>query len=359
MTPKQRLLAAIKGQEVDRIPWSPFLAYFWEAQTPEIQQKGQMAFLEEIGADPLFRGSHLLFSVQRNNCIVKESATASERIMVYETPVGTIKTRYVYSPTGNSWFLVDHAVKTEEDFKVLAYIYEDMSLEPELHTFEEHSRALGENGLYVPLVGTDMMKTSFQSLVEHWVGTEELVYALTDYPETVEECLGVMRKKTLRSAEIAVQSSAESFIFWEDSSTTNISPAYFEKYAAPEINAWGKIIHDSGKFLLHHACGHLRALLPQMTKTPIDMIESISPPPTGNVELWEAREVLPEHIGLIGGIEPTVFLNSTMKELEEYVYKLIEKVGNKRFILANSDSCPPGVEIEKFKLIGEIVRSFK
>lgn len=32
MTPKQRLLAAIQGNPIDRVPWSPFLAYWWEAQ---------------------------------------------------------------------------------------------------------------------------------------------------------------------------------------------------------------------------------------------------------------------------------------------------------------------------------------
>ena len=130
-------------------------------------------------------------------------------------------------------------------------------------------------------------------------------------------------------------------------------------YSAPEINEWGKIIHASGKYLIHHACGHLRALLDSMAKTDIDMIESISPPPTGNIELWEAREMLPEHIGLIGGIEPTKFLNSSLDELEQYVNILLNKVNNKRFILSNSDSCPPGVLLEKFRLVTSILTAYE
>ena len=91
------------------------------------------------------------------------------------------------------------------------------------------------------------MKTSFQSLIEHWVGTEELVYALADYPETVEECLQVMDRKALESVEISVKSPAEAFIFWEDSSTTNISPAYFDKYTAPAIKDVGRYRTCLGK----------------------------------------------------------------------------------------------------------------
>ncbi len=355
MTPKERILFAITGKKTDRLPWSPFLAYFWEAQPQEIQQKGQEYFLNEIGADPIYRGFHQLFSRKYKHCNIREDVKGEEKFIVYETPVGNLHTRSVFSTAGNTWFLVEHPVKTREDFKILTYLNEDAIIIPDKETFLADYDRLGQRGLYVPLIGTEW-KTGFQSLIETWVGTEELVYALMDYPEVVEEALNAMQKKSLATVEISIQSPAEAFIFWEDSSTTNISPALFEKYAAPEINAWGKIVHGAEKLLIHHACGHLRALISLMAKNEIDVIESISPPPTGNIELWEADEILPEHIALIGGIEPTVFLNSTLDELEEYVLKLIKKMENRRFVLANSDSCPPGVSIEKFKLVAEIVR---
>ncbi len=354
MTPKKRLLAALRGEEVDRIPWSPFLAYIWESFPKGIQKKGQLYFMEEIGADPLFRGFQRLFSVQRNRCSIIESIKGREKLTLYETPIGKLQARHVYSPAGNTWFIMDHPVKTREDFKILTYLNEDMTLLPQLDDFEKQYDEVGERGLHMPLIGSEG-KSSLQSMLEYWVGTQELVYALMDYPETVEECLNTMQRNSIRSVEISVESSAEAFIFWEDSSTTNISPGYFRKYTAPEINTWGRIIHNAGKYLVHHACGHLKGLLPIMGKTQIDVVESISPPPTGNMELWDARSLLPDQIGLVGGIEPTVFLNSTMEELEGYVERLLQKMGRKRFILANSDSCPPGVTVEKFKKVTEVV----
>jgi len=358
MTPKERLLAAIVGKEVDRMPWSPFLAYYWESLPIHEQEKGQIAFLQEIGADPLLRGFHQLFEIKRKKCIVSEKNKGNERVVKYETPVGTISEKYVYSKAGFTWFITEHPVKSEDDFKVLTYINEDMKLERNVSKFIEDYNTLGDNGLYLPIIGTEM-KSSFQSLVEHWVGTEELVYALADYPEVVEECLQVMKKNSIQSVSISVKSPAEGFIFWEDSSTTNISPTYFKDYIAPEINEWGKIIHNNDKYLVHHACGHINALIDYMSKTEIDMIESISPPPTGNIELWDARARLPDNIGLIGGIEPGVFLNSTMDELEEYVITLLEKMNNKHYILANSDSCPPGVDIDKFRKITKLAKQYR
>ncbi len=355
MTPKQRLLAAIKGEEVDKLPWSPFLAYYWESLSANIQHKGQIAFLEEMGADPLLRGFQQLFCINRNNCEVRESISLNEKVLTYETPVGILREKYIFSKAGYTWFLTEHPVKTEEDFKILTYINENMVLKSDVNQFVIDYNQLGERGLYLPLIGTEM-KTSFQSLVEHWVGTEELVYALMDYPDIVEQCLESMRSNSLRSVKLSVDSPAEGFIFWEDSSTTNISPEYYKKYVTPEINEWGKIIHDNNKYLIQHACGHINALINHMGDTNIDMIESISPPPTGNIELWDAKKKLPERIGLIGGIEPSVFLSSSCEELEQYVNNLINKMGKKHYILANSDSCPPGVAYEKFTMITDIIK---
>lgn len=355
MTPKQRLLNSIKGKEVDRVPWSPFLAYFWEHQPKTIQEKGQKAFIEDIGGDPLFRGSFSLFTTKYKTCSINEKINSSEKIITYETPVGNLYTTYTYSPDGNTWYLTDHPVKTEEDFKILTYINEDKYLIPNMEHFNQAYKETGDTGLHLPCIGSES-KSSFQSLLEHWVGTENLIYAMMDYPETVENCLHAMRENSVESVKISVQSPAEGFISWEDSSTTNLSPSLFEKYITPEINQWGNIIHDHNKLYILHACGHLKDLLPIMSKMDIDAIESISPPPTGNVELWDARKVLPEHIALIGGIEPTVFLNSTLEELESYTINLLQKMGNSRYVLANSDSCPPGVALEKFKLVSSIVK---
>ncbi|MDD4797636.1 MAG: uroporphyrinogen decarboxylase family protein, partial [Eubacteriales bacterium] len=189
----------------------------------------------------------------------------------------------------------------------------------------------------------------FQSMVERWAGTEQLTYLLADEPDAVEECLATMRRVSDQTAVLSAQSKAEAFIFWEDSSTTNISPGMFRNYTAPEITAWGNALHSAGKLLVHHACGHIRALLPQMAQLPVDAIESISPPPTGNIDLDEAFGMIPAHMGFIGGIEPVFFQNCTLPQLEERIDALAQISAGRRFILANSDSCPPGVSEEKLR----------
>lgn len=357
MTPRERLLAALRGQETDRLPWSPFLAYWWEAQPETFRQKGELAFLQDIGADPLLRGAAQLFTIETPGVEAFETIHGDRKRTDYRTPVGTLSQEHRYVSAGNTWFLTEHPVKTCEDLKVLQWINENMRVFGNGVQYADARRKLGEDGLIVPILGT-YMKSSFQSLVEHWIGTEELTWMLADDPEPVEECLSVMRERAEETVRASVESEAEAFIFWEDSSTQNITPDWFTRHAAPELTRWANLLHAENKLLIHHACGHLRALISRIAVTGIDVIESISPPPTGNIELWDVRGSLPESIVLIGGIEPTVFLHSTEEELEAHVAKLFERMGPKGWILGNSDSCPPGVSVDKFRLVTRMVDAY-
>jgi len=355
---RQRLLAALRGEAVDRTPFSPFLAYYFESLPQEVQEKGQFDYFQKMGADPLLRGFHQLTRCTFQNCDIEETTSGTERYVTYHTAVGDLTEKYIYSPDGNTTFLVGHPVETAEQFQTLAYLYEHMLIEPDMEGFEADFKRYGDDALLLPTVGV-RGKTAFQSLVEHWVGTENLVYALYDEPEAVENCLSVMQARDEETVQISLQSSADGFIFWEDSSTTNISPEFFQKYAMPEINRWGEMIHQSGKLLVHHACGHLKNLLPLMAQTKIDAIESISPPPTGNVTLQEACAVLPEHIALIGGLEPVRLLSGSVEDVCQDARQLLQDLSGRRFILANSDSCPPHVEYEKFTAVAALVRAEK
>lgn len=355
MTVKQRLLGSLRRQPVDQVPWSPFLAYWWDYQPDSVTVQGQLRFLESIGADPLLRGYGSLFTVKNTGCEETVSEKGGKRQTQLITPVGTLSLVHTYVEKANTWFLTEHPVKTKEDFKILAYIAEHMQIIPD-RSVEQEADEIGDRALVVPQI-SPFGKSCFQSLIEYYVGTEPLVYALMDYPEAVEECLEAMKQPSMKAAEIAADSHMNAFIFWEDSSTTNLNPDMFDKYTAPELTQWASMLHQTDKLLVHHACGHIRDLLSNMCETGIDCIESISPPPTGNIELWDAQKQVGQQVSLVGGIEPTVFSSSSLEQLTEYVETLMNNMDHTGFILANSDSCPPDVSMEKFKLVTDWVHS--
>lgn len=371
MTAKDRLLAALRGDEVDRLPWSPFLAYWWDTQPQEIQNRGQIWFMKEIGADPLLRGFTTAFVCsdirgvdeypERMNlpipgCEIRREVKGRDERATYETPVGTLTMLSRYSSEGGTRFVVEHPVKELEDYKILGYLFEQMVIRSDYEPVQESIVEVGQERLVMPLI-SPFLKTPFQALVEHYVGTVQLVYDLADHPDVVEALLQVMSERAMEAVRISAESPAEAFVSWEDSSTTNISPEMFARYVAPEISRWGRIVHDAGKILAHHACGHVRHLLSLLAEEEIDVVESLSPPPTGNVDIWEAQEVLGPKVGIVGGIEPTHFLNLDLEALREYVERLLDRVEHRHYVLANSDSCPPGVSVDKFRLVTQIVQA--
>lgn len=122
MTAKERLLNAIRGKETDRTPWSPFLAYWWEAQPEAVTAQGQLAYMESVGADPLLRGFAAQGNLQRNGVNILHSRNAGIQRETWETPVGALHFTHRLSPQGNTWFLVEHPVKTAEDLKTLQWV---------------------------------------------------------------------------------------------------------------------------------------------------------------------------------------------------------------------------------------------
>lgn len=377
MTPRQRLLAALRGQEVDRIPWSPYLVWWWENQSQIIQSMGQPAFIRYVGADCLLRGFSTVCKSSRiwtavhtdaidftlpfmdDRCEFREHEKNGEFMYQFVTPVGSLQMASRYGGKALVPIPKEYPVKTKEDYKVLSYLVENMQFAPNFEPNDRAIRMLGEDGLYVPVV-TPLLKTPFQALLEHFVGVQNLAYHMADFRETVEDLLALMNARARETLLIAAESPAEVLITYESSSTRTMSPAWFALYVAPVIRDWAQILHSANKLLLHHACGHLRGLLPIMADEGADAIESVTPPSLGDVEIWNAQKALEGRVGIIGGIEAVFFERCTLEELRSYLTDtLLPRIDPRRFILANADSCPLGVTFEKFQIVTDVVRQWK
>ena len=359
MTSKERIVAALNGEELDYTPFSPFLAYVWEHFPREIQDAGQLAFHHAIGADPLWRGAPCpVKMIPPSQVEYKTVEEGDKSVTLAITPVGTLRSARTQSDAGNTSFLIEHPLKTEEDYKVQMWIEEHTTYAHNPEPVAEHFREKGREGLSVGML-IPRCKSAYQEMVEHYAGTEELIYALMDFPDTVRSLWRIMVEKNLETVKLAMESEYEYFLTWEDSSTQNYSPGQYDEFIGSEIGGWCDLLNGCGKKYIQHACGHVAALTERMRDHGAFAIESISPPPTGNLSIRDARDIVGSSMGIIGGIEPTLFLNLTEAELGPYVESVIEEARGGPFVLANSDSCPPGVTIEKFKLVADVAKAYK
>jgi len=357
MNAKERIVAALHGAPLDRLPFCPFLAYVWEHYPREIQEAGQLAFHQRIGADPLWRGAPCpVRAVPRPEVQCRTVVSGDRATTLVDTPVGTLRSVHVRSESGNTRFLVEHPLKGPDDYRTQMWIEEHTAYAYVPEAAAEHFRGNGREGLSLGML-IPRGKSAYQQLVEHLAGTEALAYALMDFPETVRDLWRTMVGKDLEAARLAIESEYEYFITWEDSSTQNYSPEQYDEFIGSEIGQWCALLDGVGKRYVQHACGHVAALIRRMRGHGVFAIESLSPPPTGNLPLKEARAMVGGGMGIIGGIEPTRFLSLAEDELGPYVESVIADARGGPFVLANADSCPPGVSVEKFRRVADIAKA--
>ncbi len=222
---KQRILSAIRGEKTDHVPFSPFLAYWWEDQSQEFRAQGQFPFMQSIGADPLLRGFHSMFDLEFKGCEVSEKIVGEKKYVEHRTPHGTLYSEYTYVESGNTWFLTKHPIETLEQLEIFKTLIDSAKITPNDRMYA----ATTDNGkndlLLVPTIGM-FAKSAFQTLLEHWIGTENLIYMLYDYEDKVMDLLKLMWAKDAETVEASLKSPAEAFIFWEDSSTTNYQRSF-------------------------------------------------------------------------------------------------------------------------------------
>lgn len=356
MTSKERVTAALNGESTDYMPFSPFLAYVWEHFPKEVRDQGQLAFHKHIGADPMWRGAPCPVRAIGPKIETRSFVENGLNVTEIQTPMGSIRQGSRHSSEGNTHFLVEHPLKRPDDYKVQLWIEENTRFELNLEPVNNHLAGAGEEGLSVGML-IPRGKSAYQSLVEHHVGTVELVYALVDYPDTVRTLYQQMVENDLKAVRLAVEAGYDYFLTWEDSGTQNYSPSQYDEFIGTEIGQWCDILTQSGKRYIQHACGNVKALVGRMREHGAYGVESIAVPPTGDVSIGEARDIAGDSFAIIGGIEPTLFLDLSEDELGPYVEQVIEEGKGGPFVLANSDSCPPGVTVEKFKQAADVARA--
>ena len=361
MTGRERLLTVLRGGIPDRMPFVPLVnEFFWDTLPAEWNVHDPVTCCRRIGADIAERwvssyvGFGLHFGEEDGRDLaaqkIRQQVQRGDRTTVrYETPVGTLTEQFRETrEAGSTSFREKHLVKTVDDLRAYQYLWESMSPRAAYHLTRERMDYIGDDGIV--MVRTPC--TPLLHLIMYDMGLERTSYFLADYPGPMKRLMRTMTDKVLAAAQVAAGSPAEVGIIPENSSTLLFSPRQFSEYCTPLFDEMARMFHDNGKLLLLHACGHLHDLLPLIARTGLDGIESLTPPPTGNVELHYAREMLGPDRTIIGGLDPVWFAQATSQEVESRVESIAEEVSpGRHFMLMPSDSTPADVPLANFDAV--------
>jgi len=384
MNARDRVLAAIRCQPVDRIPLAPLIGGYARGRMPSRYQEMRLwEFYAEFGLDLFIRNvacfvtwppqsyvpaSTMLPSVLSTSLVMDDSAEAGrgngievrreskghETLVTVETPIGTLRSVWLNTPgSPHLPFCTEHLLKTMEDLKIYQYVLERTKVRPSFAEMATALAALGNTGI----ADAYGHSTPVQDLIMFHMGLKEFVFMLEDHRGEVETLMTLMQDVRKREYQVLAESPAEIVVTYENTSTTLLSPKYMARYEFPSLAEYSDILHAAGKLHLVHMCGRIRQALPLIAASPFDGVIDTAPLPTGDLDFHDAREILSAAGKCIGGgIDCTAFIELGADQMKRYVQQRLREVApGTGFLLGSGDAVPIGVPLENLHAVVDAV----
>ena len=357
MTPKERWLAAMQFQPVDRLPFYPKVKpYYASAQTDPFPAMDMDALHRWIGSDKHPTIPACTKEVRKRTSLEVHTG-ANVRRTVFNTPVGS--TEFVEkSDVPLQWHPSKHPVENLEDIKVMTVFFSDCTAELDEEALEEaraQQARIGSSAATRSVIGTSAM----MYWVEYLAGVENGHYLLADHQQAVEALFEAIHQLLLRKTEIMCESHpADCLYFEENTSTTLISPQQYRQFCFGHIEEYGGVAEDSGRMLVLHMCGHLKALLPDLSRLPAAGFEAFTSPPLGNTRFVDGRATCPDTC-LIGGTNAVLWTrtaNEIIAEIEEDLDALPHHRG---LIVSSAGEMTPLCTPETIRAVCDWVKAYE
>jgi hypothetical protein len=379
MNSRERLLAAFNHGIPDRVPWSGLITdYFINSYKNNYGDTNPADFLKEVGADVVnwvgmkAKSKGVVVQTYANNILIDTDKNGNWLVEFYDylgnidyyrnngvtarkyiTPLGELTAEFTFAPGSQTVFISKFPVKKIGDYKVFKYMIESLEYEDLSQYYREKEIDLGQYGINAAVLHS----TPVYELIQCFIGLESFYYFFFDYYKETKGLIDIIFSKFRQCYDIYSNTVIPAVVIPEDASTTLYSPAFFDKYLKPVIKEYGKIIKDAGKVSILHACGHLEGLKKSLSELNVDCIESVSPPPTGNVSISEFKKSLPG-VCIMGGIPANIYLLPA-DDFKDYIKQLIlENKSGGNFILSSGDSVPSGAKLENIKAIPHLIEAY-
>jgi hypothetical protein len=362
MTYRERIWAAIRGEPMDRIPWAPRWELWYEAamrdgRLPErYRSRSFLDLTRDLGMGikgnrgPLYRSE--LCDVE-----VRERTKGDETLTEYETPVGTVSTRFRITPDleqqGVRGLELGHMIVQREDYGPVLFMVEHTKLTPIPEEFLAYEEYIDDDGVAMAESGD----CPVHRIMREFTGYQNFYYQLYDHPQQIEKLLGALTEQGEEILQIAIQSPAQIIRHDGNYDAQLTPPPIYEEYFLPWFQRFTGALHAAGKVVCTHTDGHNDDLMELILESGFDIAEAFTSPPMTNIGVAQARAVWGDRITIWGGIASTMMSVSVPEEeFEAHVRQVLsEAVPGDHFILGTGDNVPTDSSLERIQRVTELV----
>jgi hypothetical protein len=352
----EMFMAIFRGQDPGGVLWQPRLEFWYAVNKkrgtlpPHLADASLFDVYDYCYASVRYYKAGRLEQRYRQVRVTEEWEDERRLRRTWHTPVGTLTEVTHY----DEWLLSNHnteyRVKGPEDFTALEFMLQD---EEWYWDQEEFERDVAEYGRYGP-PQFFFRRSPIQNLFICEMGFIPAIYALKDYPEVVRHYVEVATAADDKLYEVLCRCPVQVLNLGENIDAFMDPPKIWLEHLVPYYRRRVEQLHAAGKFVHIHMDGALRPLLPYLRACPWDGIEAATPVPQGDVTLEEIKAAMGDLV-LLDGIPALLFLPSyPVEELVACVRRVVD-LFYPRLVLGISDEIPPDGDIERVRLVGELV----
>jgi len=364
MTQKQRILAAARGEKLDKLPFGARIDVWYNYHsahgTLPDRYKGwsQVDILRDQGAGAQMRFFSLTREEYRDMEVV-EKHDPPYITTEYRTPVGTVSKKEIFDTSEGPWikYEMEKLFKGEQDYPVIKYIMEHTEPTDNFEAFNKLKDEVGGDGLVMTAPGG--LWSPVQRVMREIIGYELFFYELADRPARVEELMEVMKELDRKKLKVAIGCDLEVFNIcanWSD----DIHTPVFRKYFTPWFREVVEFLHSHGRLAMAHTDGEMRRLNPLFAETGIDIAEAITPAPQTLVPMKEFREQMGDGVTLWGGI-PSILLEPMYsdEDFDRFIINMFKEMApGYRFIVGMGDNLPFDGDINRVGRVVELIEKY-
>ncbi len=368
MTHRERMLASIRGEVVDHVPFAPrwelwFDSAVREGTLPErlrgmdlYEATREMGWGIKGNVAPVYRPEVRNTKVTET---VHEAAGVRDTVTEYETPFGTVSKLFRVTPEliqhGVKGLEIEHMIKGPEDYDATIHVIENTEVVPTYDELREMDTMVDEDGLLIGNAGYG----PFHRLMRDFVGYENTYYQLNDYPEQFARLLKAMEEHTREIVRVCVES--EVLVLRHDGNHDSYltPPPIFDEYFVPFFQHFTEECAKHGKVSCTHTDGDQSLLLDQIRDSGFAMCEAFTSPPMTPTSIANARAVWGPDVVIWGGIASVMLAPEySDAEFEDHVVQLIRDAapGN-RFIMGTGDNLPTDGLLERMVRADELCKT--
>lgn len=347
MTPKRRVEAVLRGEKVDKIPFT-----IYENKLPQCSVE---RYLRNEGLCIVNR-KYLVYKTLSPN-VVYETYTYTENGVEYnrqviKTPVGELYS--IHRPAGFTSWCVSHLFKGPNDYKKLLFMIKDQRFEPSYDEFLKAEKMFGDD----IILRADIGATPLQQVMINWMGIETFAVEWAERRDEIEKLCEALTENRRKIFPLVAKSPTLHSNFGGNETGDVMGRERFAKYVVPLYNEAGEVFKKYGKYLGTHLDGNNKVWADLVAGSGLDYIEAFTPSPDTDMTIEDAFEIWKDKVLWINF--PSSLHLASLEEIEKATQRIIEaSLPDKRLIIGITEDIPEDRWQKTLPAILKVINGFK